>query len=332
MVRLLALALLVVSCNESFNAGATRHDSLPVDQRNPVILLNDSPFENWMGEYAMLLANSGGPKLVGIIVVTGGINTKMEDSYWGWQDMFDAAQSAGLRDIPVPTTSFSKELVKPASGVFKDTRFSESKGADLIVDESKRLSQPYRPLVVVAGSRLTDVAKAYLMDESVTERVVVVASVGTLTTTGATMGNPNGEMDTWADIIVTTKFKYIQVSARYDSHLEVPDDRVQDLPDNGFGKWMIGKRPKLFDITESSDQVSIAAVGIPGFVAEFENVSPDPAADVGTNAGPPLQPGGDGRLLLVRKISVPTAIDRFWQMLKDRTLFHSNADASVDTK
>ena len=33
-----------------------------------MIIANDSVKDNWTGEYAMLLANSGGPPLAGIIV------------------------------------------------------------------------------------------------------------------------------------------------------------------------------------------------------------------------------------------------------------------------
>ena len=40
------------------------------------------------------------------------------------------------------------------------------------------MSLPWRPLVVVTGSRLTDVADAYLMDPTVADRVVVVSALG----------------------------------------------------------------------------------------------------------------------------------------------------------
>ena len=50
------LSLLPLAC-EGGNIDAGR--GLPVDQRNPVIVANDSPTDNWTGEYAMLLGQLG---------------------------------------------------------------------------------------------------------------------------------------------------------------------------------------------------------------------------------------------------------------------------------
>jgi hypothetical protein len=279
---------------------------------------------------------TGGPKLVGIIVTIGSNNQDLAENNKGWARMIEAARSSGLRSIPDTTPSPADKLLSPASGAIMETDIStnRSSGAQLIVEESKRLSlsQPYRPLVVVAGSRLTDVAIAYLMDPSVAERVWVVASVGRMNGTSASMSVPNGEMDPWASIIVATKFRYVQVSARYDSQLEVPDDQVQNLPDNAFRKWMAAKLSKIWkNNTDATDQVSIAAVGIPGFVTEVKQVSPDTTADAGSG-GPPLQDDTNGKVLLVSKISAAAAINRFWQMLQDPTIFRASTDASTDTR
>jgi len=334
MIRLLVLTLLVASCNESFNAGATKHDGLPVDGRNPVILLNDSAGENWFGEYAMLLANSGGPEIVDIIVTTGGLNTDLVANVRAWRNMVKAAREGGLSNIPDPTESISDKLPTPASGNIMDTDISANRtpGATLIVNESKRLSQPYRPLVVVAASRLTDVAAAYLMDRGVADRVVVVASVGDLTSSGADMGIPNGEMDPWADFIIATKMTYIQVIARYNSHREISNDQVKDLPKNAFGDWIAKKQPNIWDDTRASDQVAIAAVGIPGFVTKTVSVSPDTTAGASSSAGPPLKLVTNGYGLLISEISPDAAVKRFWQMLQDPSTFVPNPDGGAGTK
>jgi hypothetical protein len=91
----------------------------------------------------------------------------------------------------------------------------------------------------VTGGRLTDIADAYLMDHTLPERVVVVASLGATTLGGAEMGVPNGELDTWADIIVAQKFRYVQVSTYYDSATDVPASLVSQLPTNPFTSWIV---------------------------------------------------------------------------------------------
>ncbi len=143
-----------------------------------------------------------------------------------------------------------------------DTTPNRSEGARLIVDTSTRLSLPYRPLVVVTGGRLTDVADAYLVDPTVTERVVVVSSLGKTSASGGAMAAPNGEMDPWADAIVTARFRFVQVSAYYDQLTDVPAARLSELPSNPFGSWIAAKQPKIWNLDEAADQVSIAAVGV----------------------------------------------------------------------
>ena len=76
------------------------------------------------------------------------------------------------------TESGGDPLVRPADGKIESTTPNMSAGAKLILEMSARLSLPWRPLVVVTGSRLTDVADAYLMDPTVADRVVVVSALG----------------------------------------------------------------------------------------------------------------------------------------------------------
>ena len=94
------------------------------------------------------------------------------------------------------------------------------------------------------------------MDPTVTERIVVVSSLGTTTDTGGAMGPPNGEMDPWADAIVTAHFRFVQVSAFYDQTTDVPTARLAELPANAFGAWIAAKQPSIFDLDQAADQVA----------------------------------------------------------------------------
>ena len=100
----LALAILALGCAESRNLGSSvPHGLLPVDERNPILLANDGATDNWQGEYAILLANGGGPKLAGIIVNTSGPWPDLDTNMAGWRGLVAAAHASGLRDIPDPT-------------------------------------------------------------------------------------------------------------------------------------------------------------------------------------------------------------------------------------
>ena len=91
---LLALATAVAAggCTQTFDAGHNRPSGLlPVDQRNPIILLNDGAYDNWSGEYAILLANGGGSPLAGIIVDENSDWPDIQTNVGGYRDLVAAA-------------------------------------------------------------------------------------------------------------------------------------------------------------------------------------------------------------------------------------------------
>ncbi|HSS39108.1 MAG TPA: hypothetical protein VLT58_10095 [Polyangia bacterium] len=319
----LTVGLGAIGCVESRDLGSSvSHGKLPVDERNPVILANDSANENWQGEYAILLSAGGGPKLAGLIVNTSGPWPDIDANIAGWRGLVAAARASGIRDVPDPIASIGPPLVRPADGRFASTTPNRSEGARLIVDASTRLSLPYRPLVVVTGGRLTDVADAVLIDPTIVDRIVVVSSMGTVTATGGAMSNPNGEMDPWADAIVTGSLPFVQVSAYYDQFtLDVPASSVAQLPANPFGDWIAAKQPNIWTLAQSADQVGIIAVGVPGFAMTVERVAAASTVGPGASAGPDLATNmnGPGWLVTQSKSSVATA--RFWQILKDSSTY-----------
>lgn len=309
-------------CTETLDAGSSRpHGLLPVDERNPVVVINDGTVDNWGTEYAVMLANAGGSPLAGIIVGTSGPWPDLNANVTGTRRLVAAAHESGLKNVPDPIASIGDPLKQPASGVIDDTQPNRSEGALFIVDAAKKLALPYRPLVIATGGKLTDVADAYLIDHSVADRVVVVASLGTLSASGAVMGPPNGEMDPWADTIVVTRFRYVQVSAYYDQLADVPASRVSELPANAWGSWIAGKQPNIWSIQRAADQVAVLAVGVPEFVTDVERVALAGASDAASNAALSLvqEPAGPGWLVRQIDAAVPTA--RFWAILRNPTTF-----------
>ena len=311
--------MLIAAC-EGGNIDAGR-DFLPVDERNPVIVANDSVTDNWTGEYAVLLANSGGPPLAGIIVNPSPYWPDLAVNVAAWDELIAAARASGLRNIPDATASAAGPLVRPADGAIEHTTPNMSAGAKLIVDQSARLSLPRRPLVVVTGSRLTDVADAYLMDPSVADRVVVVSALGAAGAGGGVMGWPNGELDAWADWIVGQRFRYVQVNGYYEQLGDVTSAKVADLPANPLGTWMAAKLPTVLQIPMSSDQIAVLAVGVPTFVTAVGRAVVDTSAAFDATTGPPLLARANGSVWVVPSCDATTAADRLWKMLLDPRTF-----------
>jgi hypothetical protein len=315
----LATALLAASCTGTLDAGKdTPHGLLPVDERNPVIIYNDSSSDNWMGEYSVLLANDGGPPLVGIIVTASSYWPSVADNATGWTNLVSAAESSGLENLPTVTTSALTPLVRPADGQIGHTTANDSAGAELILSISRKLSLASRPVVVLAGTQLTDIADAYLVDPTVVDRVVVVAALGTFTAPNGAMGPPNGELDPWADWIVAQEFQYVQVSAFYDQTSDVTTAEIGNLPHNALGAEMAAKQPNLFTITTASDQVSVLSVALnrpQRFATAVERAVVDTSVAFDSTQGPPLVPNAAGNVWIVTQIAGPLANARLWPML-----------------
>jgi hypothetical protein len=309
-----------VACSQTVDAGFSKpHGLLPVDERNPLVIMNDGAVDNWQGEYAMLLANGGGPPLAGIIVNTSPPWTDLDENVAKWRAMVTAARNSGLRGIPDPIASVGGPLVKPASGQIEDTVPNRSEGARFILDAAERLSLPYRPLVIATGGRVTDLADAYLVDPSVADKIVVVASLGSLTTAGATTSVPNGSLDPWATVIVSQRLRYVQISAFYDQLSDVPASRVEELPDNEFGAWMAAKQPSLLEIEIACDQIGVLAAGLPTFAVAVARVSP--GEEPASGGGPDLTLDPAGRDLLVTESAGPLAAARLWELLLEPKTF-----------
>jgi hypothetical protein len=312
----MAVAVVAVGCTESFDAGSDRPlGLLPVDERNTVLLTNDGIDDNWQGEYAVLFANVGVLKLAGIVIGTSPEWPDITANIDGWRALVSAARATGLQNVPDPKTSIGAPLVRPANGDIEMTTPNRSDGAFDILDASTRFSLPYRPLVVLTGGRLTDVADAYLIDRTVPDRIVVVSSLGTTSAAGGAMGIPNGEMDPWAETIVAARFRYVQVSAYYDQLTDVPTSRLGELPANALGDWIKAKQPKIWPTPVAADQVAVAALCLPTFATTVARVSPEGLISAGASAGPNLLSNPSGSAWLVTQSMGTVATTRFWELL-----------------
>jgi hypothetical protein len=309
-------------CGGTLDAGRdVPHGKLPVDERNPVIIDNDNSTDNWMGEYAVLLANSGANPIVGFIASASPYYSNATANATGFGKLVAAARASGLQIHPDVTTSAGVPLVRPDDGVVDHTIANNAAGAQLIVRLSRQFATPVRPLVVLSGVPLTNLADAYLIDHSVVDRVVAVAALGELGSPTATMNGPNGDLDAWSDWIVAQKYRYVQVSAYYDQTGDVTSDDLTRMPNNALGSWMKDKQPKLYTIPQASDQIAALAVALPAFASGVQRASPDTSVAFDDKQGPPLKADDAGNVWVVTKIDAPLAATRLWQMLGDPKTF-----------
>ncbi len=216
--------------------------------------------------------------------------------------------------------SASTPLVEPADGNIEDTRCNCSDGAQMIVTAALASTASNHPLVVITGGRLTDIADAYLMNRAVAKRIFVISSLGS----SGLMGTPNGEMDPWADVIVSQQLRYIQVSdfQDYDQTADLNPSILAQLPENPFTDWIKKKQPGIWTDDLAADQVAVAAFAIPGFVSALpQHVAPDGTDSSGS---PILVSNAAGPVQVIAHINPAPGTARFRAMLLDPTTFRTD--------
>jgi len=285
-----------------------------VNRRNALVICNDGSYDNWQGEYAVLLSHAGGPKLVGIVVNTSTPWPDLSVNIAGWRDLVRVARASGM-EAPDPTPSAAPTLKRPANGDIDATKPNGSDGARRLLELSRQYGSPGRRLVVANGGRLTELADAYLMDNTVKDRIWVISSLGTASSSGASMGAPNGEEDPWADTIVAHRLQFIQVSSFYDQTVDVPQARIPTLPATDFGARMAMKQPNIYKWPMAADQVSVVAAAIPTFVVSANNVSAGAPVGANASAGPDLSNDPKGISWVVTSVSGQAVRDRIWSLL-----------------
>ena len=326
IVSCLGLMLAPAGCDGTLDAGRNEQQGLlPVDAHNPVIIDNDGWSDNWAGEFAVLLANSGGLTLAGIVVDASNYWPDQNANVTGWTNFVTAARASGLKHIPDITVGASTPLTVPTDQKIEATVPLRTAGAQLILDLSRQLYLPGQPLVVVTGTQLTDLADAYLMDPTVVDRVTVVASLGSYSAPKAAMTGPNGDLDPWADWIVAQRFHYIQVTVRYDQTGDITPDDFANLPANPFGDWIAAKQPNLSTLNTAADQVAVLAAAVPSFVTTAQRSSADTSAGFNSPAGqgPPLLPSSTGNASVVTQVDTSLVRKRLWEMLQAPHIFGS---------
>ena len=324
MMRAIVAAVVgaFAACGGTLDAGHdVSHGLLPIDERNPVILYQDDWSADWLGEYAVLLANDGGPPLAGIIVNTSPYWMDLNANASGWSNLVTAARASGLKNIPDVTPSAGGPLMRPADGQIDSTVATDSAGAELIVNVSRQLATPGRRVVVVSTTSFTELANAYLLDPTVAERVVVVAAAGSYQAPDGVLDGPNGDMDPWADWIVTQRFRFVHVGTWYDQTGDVTADKLATVPKNELVTWIANKQSKIFTVTTASDQVALLSFALPMFTTAAVPASPDLSSGFDSTQGPKLVPNPAGEAWIVTQIDAALASSRLWKMLGDPSLF-----------
>jgi len=299
---------------------------LPYDGTCPVIHTNDGDIDVYTLEYAMALASAGEIDLVGIIADAGtGYRAAPKANPMIWEsgrqmyaDIVGKARRSGMTNIPDPVAGANWALDRPASGRIEDTSPLDTPGSRLIVEQARKATQE-RPLVVVTGGALTCCADAYLLDNSIADRVVVAALLGRKDS----MRCYNAQVDGWAAYIVLQRMRYVQFPAGQ-AVPRVPKTRLAgvELPDNELKRFMVDKDQQGVSLPGNGDVDVQPVISLmrPDYAIATRRVSFSHWIEAtswgnGYAKVPAFEDDPTGRAMVVTRADRDVATDEWWRAL-----------------
>jgi hypothetical protein len=224
---------------------------LPYDHTNPVIYDNDCHCDVYTDEILFALSSAGELDVRGFITTTPANPAVTQETYEldcvSREEMIRMARNSGMKNVPPHFRGPSRALEKPESEKIEDTSAIDTPGSRLIVQEAQKASAE-RPLVLVMGGPLTVAADAFLLDNSIADKVVISWLGGNFDDMN---DGYNGWIDPWAAYIVIQKMRLVQFPGGYGMP-DTPKSDFEQLPNSVLRQWMIDKRlPHVNPLPES---------------------------------------------------------------------------------
>ncbi len=293
---------------------------LPYDSNCPVIYDNDECIDAYTDDFVMACASAERIKLIGMISSTtvrpfnryvppGSFDKIHQDRLKG----YSIALESGMKNIPEPVKGGNRHLEMPVTGWIKDTQPINNPGSRLIVKTALEASYE-KPLVVVMGGPLTVLADAYLLDNSIADKVVA-AWLGD-TTQG--INYYNGWADPWSAYIVMEKIRMVMIPAIHHSPY-VPKPMIEELPDTPMRQWMIEKYHEEAELPGKRDGDAPPLISIlrSDYILEAKRVSTGYWKEYEGHTVPMFKDSKEGKTLVACSTDRKAGTTEWWNVMKD---------------
>ena len=303
--------------------------TLPYDNTCPVIYDNDDHDDMYTDEYLLSLASAGNVSLKGYITTSGGWTEPLfPDPVFSFQwessgrgEILGKAVRSGMTNTPISVAGASSSLVKPGSGSIEDTVPIDTPGARLIVNEALRATTN-NPLVVVMGGPPTTLASAYLLDHSITDRVIL-AFIGGGTGENQ-MQNFNDIVDRWATQIIVRRFRaYLFGMIFWDYSPLVSKTDLTNLPNTELRQWMIDKELPHVQLPGGADHDAAPAITLlrPDYITTVKTKAFD---HVDGNGNVFLHDDANGNVFMVTQVNQSIGTTEWWRALTNPIAYHDS--------
>jgi len=306
--------------------------TLPYDNTCHVVYDNDDVDAIYTDEYLLSLASAGSITLKGMSTTSGGWSEALFPDpvflyQWvmnGRSEVVGKALRSGMSHLPTPVAGSGVALVEPGSGIIEDTVPVETPGARLIVSEAHNATTN-KPLVVIMGGPSTTVASAYLMDNSITSRVVLAWMSGGPGEND--LHDFNNTADSWATVIVVQRFRAVLFGMVVNETPLVDKAQLPQLPNTELRQWMIDKSVPHIGLPGGHDENGPPAITLmrPDYITTAK-----PKSYVGISNGDMfLQDDPNGNILMVTEADQTIATTEWWRALSNSAAYGNNPIAPV---
>ena len=304
-----------------FLMGLYAHSSFTVSAQSlniryaGIVFDNDDHRDTYTDEMLMIAEHLG--KLDLKAIITTYKHHEYPEFVEGRKEMLQKAKKSGLKVDYQLFSGTNQTLTAPPSKKIEDTRPLDLPGSRFIVEEAKKASS-VSPLAILTGGQLTSVANAYLLDNTIADKVVVLGLFG------APNIGYNANLDAWAWAIILAKMRVVSFKFREKdgafgkAFLQMPDvpkSRLKEvLPNNEFTQWMIDKRhPSQPPPQRDGDGNALATLLSDDYVTSFrrwsyKGINPD-------NNHPIMTPNERGRIYEILDASKEVGTKAYWELL-----------------
>lgn len=293
--------------------------TLPYDNTNPVIYVKDEAINCYTDDYVMALASAEHISLIGMITSS----SIAPFNKWVTSEDYERfvvqraegvrnARDSGFQNIPDPVRGPKGHLQKPASDRIEDTQPIGSEGSRLIVKEASK-STLEKPLLLVVCTALTVAADAYLLDNTVADKVIVAWLGGREND----MADYDGWSDGWAAYITLERLRLVQFPA-WQANPSVPKSRLMELPNTALRQWMIDKRhPNGSPGARDADAPPAISVMRKDYVLQEKKVSFSHWMMSDDHELPAFKNDPNGKAVVITHASKGVATEEWWKALKN---------------
>lgn len=290
---------------------------LPIHKSKYVIFDNDDHRDVYTDEYLIALSHLRDINLIALITTYSPNKNEYNLFVNGRKDIVIKAEESGIQNLPKVFNGTHNRLVRPVSNKIEDTKPLDIQASKFVVEQTKFTSRDH-PLVFVAGGQLTVIANAYLIDSTITDKIIVSGVFGVREI------DYNAGLDSWAWKIVLSKFRVLAIPIgpshkRGTVYMKPPEvskkEIMTKLPqEKSFFKWMYKKHHPSNSLPDNHDYDGQAAIPLirPDYITKIKRWT---VTGIDTNGDIKLLEDNNGEIFEALDAKQSIATGEFWRSM-----------------